>query len=180
MVKTFVVACFVLLLAIPALAQQDDFPRIQTSIGYANLSFPDLQTGIVGHHSGFANETSFNLTKTYGLNNYMGIYGVGAGSTLIADFFGGKAMYRGAKVVPYAAAGVGIGYFTASTAYGYGAQSSLAARLGAGVDIPMSDTLAIKVEYSRMTFHANFNPATTSSWTSGNNISVGVVFTIAN
>ena len=43
MVKSIVVACFVLLLAIPALAQ-DDYPKIQTSLGYANLSFPDLST----------------------------------------------------------------------------------------------------------------------------------------
>ena len=44
MVKTFIVTCFVLLLAVPALAQ-DEFPRIQTSLGYANLSFPDPTTG---------------------------------------------------------------------------------------------------------------------------------------
>jgi len=181
MVKTIVVACFVLLLAIPALAQ-DDFPRIQTSMGYANLSFPDLTTGIVGHHSGFSNETSFNLTKNYGLSNYMGIYGVGTGSTLISDFFGGKVMYRGAKVVPYATAGIGVGYFTASTAYGYGAQSSFATRVGAGADIPLGDILAIKVEYSRMNFHVNFgfDPTNTGAWTGGNNISVGVVFTLVN
>jgi hypothetical protein len=105
MVRTIVVASFVLLLAIPAMAQ-DDFPRIQTAMGYANLSFPDLATGANSHHSGFANQTSFNLTKTWGLDNYMGIYGLGQGVTLISDFFGGKAMYRGARVVPYALAGV--------------------------------------------------------------------------
>jgi opacity protein-like surface antigen len=187
MVKTIVVACFVLLLAIPALAQ-DDYPRIQTSLGYANLSFPDLgalSTGIpagIAHHSGFANETSFNLTKNYGLNNYMGIYGLGTGSTLISDFFGGKAMYRGAKVVPYALAGIGFGYFSVQSSFGTGAQSSFATRYGAGADIPLNDTMAIKVEYSRMAFHVNFgvDPANTGSWTSGNNISAGIVFTIVN
>jgi len=178
MVKTIVVACFVLLLAIPALAQHDDFPRIQTSMGYANLSFPDLTTGIVGHHSGFANETAFNLSKTYGLSNYMGIYGVGQGSTLIADFFGGKVMYRGEKVVPYATAGIGVGYFTQSSSAGYGAQSSFATRYGAGMDIPMNDSLAIKVEYSRMNFH--LQTSLNSTWTGGNNISAGIVFTLAN
>ena len=95
MVRTFVVTCFVLLLAIPALAQ-DDFPRIQTSMGYANMNFPDFTTGVSSRHSGFANETSFNLTKTYGLDNYMGVYGLGQGITLISDFFSGKVMYRGA------------------------------------------------------------------------------------
>src|SRR6185369_2480270 len=100
MVKTFLAASFVLLLAVPALAQED-YPKIQTSMGYTNLSFPN-GTGSSSHHSGFANETGFNLTKTWGLENYMGIYSLGQGVTLIADSFGGKATYRGAKVSPYA------------------------------------------------------------------------------
>ena len=177
MVKTITVACFVLLLAIPALAQQDDYPKIQTAMGYANLSFPDLNTGVVGHHSGFANSTGFNLTRTLGLENYMGIYGVGQGSTLIADFFGGKATYRGAKVSPYGVAGIGIGYFTASTSFGYGSTSSFATRVGAGMDVPINDTMAIKVEYSRMNFH--LQTTANSSWTGGNNIQAGIVFTLA-
>jgi len=185
MVKTIVVACFVLLLAIPALAQ-DDFPRIQTSMGYANLSlpFPDPTTGIIGqHHSGFANETSFNLTKTYGLNNYMGIYGMGNGATLISDFFGGKVMYRGEKFVPYALAGIGFGYFNGvqpTFTNPYSSQSAFGTRIGAGADIPLGDILALKVEYSRMNFHIGLDPTSSSSWTGGNNITVGVVFTLVN
>jgi len=175
MVKTIVVTCFVLLLAIPALAQ-DDYPKIQTSLGYANLSFPDLATGENGHHSGFSNSTGFNLTRTLGLENYMGIYGVGQGSTLIADFFGGKATYRASKASPYALAGLGVGYFTASTSFGYGSQSSFATRYGAGVDVPINDTMFFKLEYSRMNFHIQLTP--TSSWTGGNNIQVGIVFTL--
>ena len=176
MVRTIVVASFVLLLAIPAMAQ-DDFPRIQTSLGYANLSFPDLSTGANSHHSGFANQTSFNLTKTWGLDNYMGIYGVGQGVTLISDFFGGKAVYRSSRVVPYALAGLGVGYFTASTSQGYGSLSAFATRYGAGVDIPINDSMAWKVEVSRMTFH--LATTATSSWTGGTNFSTGIVFTIS-
>jgi opacity protein-like surface antigen len=177
MVKTVTAACFVLLLAIPALAQSDEYPKIQTSMGYANLSFPDLVTGANGHHSGFANSTGFNLTKTLGLENYMGIYGVGQGSTLISDFFGGKATYRAAKAAPYALAGIGVGYFTASTSFGYGSQSSFATRVGAGVDVPINDSMAFKVEYSRMNFHIQLTPS--GSWTGGNNIQAGIVFTLA-
>src|SRR5436190_14793445 len=131
MVRTVIAACFVVCLAIPALAQED-FPRFQTSMGYANLSFPDVVTGHSAHHSGFANQTGINLTKTWGLENYMGIYGLGQGVTLIADFVGGKATYRFAKFAPYAMAGLGVGYFTANTSYGYGSQSSFATRYGAG------------------------------------------------
>ena len=178
MVKTIVVTCFVLLLAIPALAQ-DDYPKIQTSLGYANLSFPDLNTGSSGHHSGFSNSTGFNLTRTLGLENYMGIYGVGQGSTLIADFFGGKATYRASKVSPYALAGIGVGYFSISNQFIYGSTSSFATRYGAGIDVPINDTMYWKVEYSRMNFHVNFNPLTGGSWTGGNNIQAGIVFTLA-
>jgi hypothetical protein len=177
MVRTVGIACFVLLVALPALAQED-YPRIQTSLGYANLSFPDLTTGENGHHSGFANQTSFNLTKTWGLDNYMGIYGVGQGVTLVSDFFGGKAMYRTARVVPYALAGIGIGYFTASTSQGVGSLSAFATRFGAGADVPINDSMAWKVEVSRMGFHIQTNAS--SGWTSGTNISVGIVFTISN
>ena len=176
MVRTFALACFVLLLAIPALAQED-YPKIQTSLGYANLGFPDLTTGSSSRHSGFMNQTGFNLTRTLGLENYMGIYSLGSGTQLIADFFGGKATYRLAKFSPYALAGLGVGYFTASTSYGYGSQSSFATRIGAGVDVPINDTMAWKVEVSRMAFHIQTNA--NSGWTNGTNISTGIVFTLA-
>lgn len=175
MVKTIVSACFVLMLAIPALAQ-DDYPKIYTSLGYANLSFPDLTTGVDGHHSGFANSTGFNLSRTLGLENYMGIYGVGQGSTLIADFFGGKATYRAAKVAPYVTAGIGVGYFTQQSSFGVGAASSFATRYGGGVDVPINDSMFWKVEVTRMSFHLQTSP--TSSWTGGTNIQAGIVITI--
>jgi hypothetical protein len=182
MVRTVVIACFVLLLALPALAQED-YPRIQTSLGYSNLGFINLLTGEEGRHSGFANQTSFNLTKNLGLDNYMGIYGLGKGAansgqgiTLISDFFGGKAMYRTARVVPYALAGLGVGYFTESSSGG--SLSSFATRFGAGADIPINDSMAWKVEVSRMNFH--IRTSASSGWTSGTNISTGIVFTISN
>ena len=178
MVRTAIVICFVLSLAIPALAQED-YPRIQTSMGYTNLSFPDITTGQTSRHSGFANQTGFNLTRTWGLENYMGIYTLGQGVTLIADSFGGKATYRGAKVAPYALAGIGVGYFTPATSYGYGSQSAFSTRYGAGVDIPINDSMAWKVEVSRMSFHVNFQSPTGGGWTTGTNFTTGIVFTLA-
>ena len=185
MVKTVSVACFVLLLAIPALAQ-DDYPKIQTSMGYANLSFLDIGTLFASggaivqttHHSGFSNETGLNLTRNLGVDNYMGLYAMGSGSTLIADLIGGKATYRFAKIAPYAIGGIGFGYFTASSQFGYTAQSSFATRYGGGVDVPVNDILSWKVEVSRMSFH--YNPLTNSGWNSGTNIQGGVVFTLVN
>src|SRR5262245_44521444 len=71
--RSAVVACLLLLSALPALAE-DDVATIQNSMGYANLSFPSLTTGQPSRHSGFANETDFNLTRRFGLDNYLGIY----------------------------------------------------------------------------------------------------------
>jgi hypothetical protein len=176
MVRTLVAALFVLLIAVPALAQED-FPRIQTSMGYANLGLGG--SVFDGHHSGFANETGFNLTRTWGLNNYMGIYSLGEGVTLVSDFFGGKASYRAARIVPYAQAGIGIGYFSVSTSQGtFSFGTKFATRFGGGVDIPISDTLAWKVELSRVTF--KFRTTQDSGWLTGNNFSTGIVFTLAN
>ena len=180
MVRTVVAVCFALFLAIPALAQED-YPRIQTSMGYANLSFLDFGTGQKGHHSGFANSTGFNLTRSLGVENYMGIYSLGQGVTLVSDLFGGKATYRAARIAPYALAGIGVGYFTQSTSAGYGSTSSFATRYGAGVDIPISESLAWKVEVSRMSFHINLSAdGRGPSWNGGTNFSTGIVFTLSN
>jgi hypothetical protein len=178
MVRIVLAVSVVLILAVPALAQED-YPKIQTSMGYANLGFVDFasSTGGNSRHSGFVNQTGFNLTKVYGLENYMGIYSLGQGVTLIADFFGGKATFRAAKVAPYALAGLGIGYFTQSTSLGYAATSSFATRYGGGVDVPINDSMAWKVEISRMNFHINLGAG--NSWNGGTNIATGVVFTLA-
>jgi len=180
MVKIAAVVLFVFLCAIPVMAQED-YPKVQTSMGYANLSFVDFGNPNLGftptpptaHHSGFANETGFNLTRNLGINNYMGIYGLGGGITMISDLFGGKAMYRTARAVPYGVAGIGFGYLTSSN-YGYG--SSFGTRFGAGVDVPFKESLAWKFEISRMSFH--LQTTANSSWTSGTNFQTGIVFTI--
>ena len=176
MVKSAAVLVLLVLFAIPVMAQ-DDYPRIQTSLGYANLGLvdfgkpnPDGSFTATSRHSGFANETGFNLTRNLGINNYMGIYGLGGGVTMISDLFGGKAMYRAARVVPYAVAGLGFGYLTDSNGY-YSYGSAFATRFGGGVDVPFKESLAWKFEISRMSFHFG-------GWTSGTNFQTGIVFTI--
>jgi len=180
MVKIATVVLFVFLCAVPVMAQED-YPKVQTSFGYANLGFVDFGNPSFGftptpptaHHSGFANETGFNLTRNLGINNYMGIYGLGGGITMISDLFGGKAMYRTARAVPYGVAGIGFGYLTSSS---YGLGSSFGTRFGAGVDVPFKESLAWKFEISRMSFH--LQTTANSSWTSGTNFQTGIVFTI--
>jgi hypothetical protein len=169
--KTLSAVFFALVLAVPALAQ-DDTASIQNSFGYANLSFPNLITGQVGRHSGFVNQTDLNLTKHFGFDNYMGIYSVGQGVTLLSDFVGGKIMMPRGKFTPYALAGLGGGYFSAGT----GAATSFATRYGGGVTIPINDSIAWRVEYSRLNFHLQTTPD--SAWTSGNNFAAGIVFKV--
>jgi hypothetical protein len=180
MVKIAAVLVLVSLFAIPVMAQ-DDYPRIQTSLGYANLGMldyanpnPDGTLTATTRHSGFANETGFNFTRSLGVNNYMGVYSLGGNVTMIADFIGGKASYRTARVIPYGVAGIGFAYLS----FSYG--SSFANRFGGGVDIPLNDSLALKFEVSRMNFHLQTNLATgTSSWVHGVNFQTGIVFTLA-
>jgi opacity protein-like surface antigen len=172
--RTIFAMCFVCLFAL-SVSAEDNSASIQNSIGYANLSFPDLTTGSPSHHSGFVNQTTFNLSRTWGLDNYMGVYSLGQGSTLLADFFGGKVMHPVGKVVPYGLIGLGGGYFSLASS---GSVSAFAMRYGGGVSVPISDSLAWKVEYSRMKFHVP--TSANSSWTASNNLSAGIVFTISN
>jgi Outer membrane protein beta-barrel domain len=186
MVKISAVFLLVLLCALPVMAQEE-FPRIQTSLGYANLNFldyghinPDFTITQTAHHSGFANETDFNFTKNWGVSNYMGIYGLGGGVTLISDIIGGKAMYRTARVVPYGTAGIGFGYSTAQTCYSYyGCGGSFGLRYGGGVDVPINDSLAWKFELTRMSFHLQTLPGASATWNSGANFQTGIVITLA-
>jgi len=184
MVKTAAVVTLLLLCAIPVMAQ-DDYPKIQTSLGYANLGLLDFGsvnpfdgslTGATSRHSGFANETGFNFTRSLGVTNYMGVYGLGGNVTMIADFIGGKAAYRTQRAIPYGTAGIGFAYLS-SGGYGYG--SSFATRWGGGVEIPMSDVLGLKFEVTRMSFHLQTDPLGGASWVSGVNFQTGVVFTLA-
>jgi hypothetical protein len=55
-VRSVFCACFVLLLAVPAFAE-DTSANIQNSMGDANLSFPDFTTGLPSRHSGFAKDS---------------------------------------------------------------------------------------------------------------------------
>lgn len=193
MVKIAAVGVLVLLCAVPVMAQ-DDFPRIQTSLGYANLDFLDYNsvdltgapTGAKAHHSGFANETGFNFTKNLGVTNYLGVYSLGGSSvfgsnvTLIADFIGGKAMWRTSRAVPYGTAGIGFGHSTAQICYSYfGCGGSFAGRYGGGVDIPINDFFGLKFEVTRMSFHLQTAVGAPAAWNSGINIQTGVVITLA-
>src|SRR5881296_2017089 len=116
MVRVLVAVLFAVLAALPAIAQ-DDFPRIEMSLGYANLGLPccDFTTNIGDNtrHSGFSSTQGFNLTRMFGIENDFGYYSLGNRVNLLSNLFGGKvAARRFERAVPYFTAGIGVGYLT--------------------------------------------------------------------
>ena len=183
MVRVIVAALFAVLIALPAMAQ-DDYPRIEMSLGYANLGFPCCSTiGENSRHSGFASTQGFNLTRIFGIENYFGYYSLGGKNnpllgtnvSLLANIIGGKIAARTERAVPYFTAGIGVGYLTSDYA-SFG--SSFATRFGPSVDIKLNDSMAWKVDFTRMSFHQQFTAA--GSWSSGWNLSTGIVFVLSN
>jgi hypothetical protein len=186
-VKTIFVASLLLLLAVPALAQ-DDYPRIQQGMGYANVGVPNGD-GTSSRHSGFAMQTDLNLTKMFGIENYFGYFGLaspGCGSSscyMIANVIGARANYRMDKLTAYGVAGIGSGYYSqAQTLPGYGTVlnggSMLTGRFGVGVDIPMNDSIMWRVDVSRMSFHMTNLITGNSQWNSGIAITGGIVLNL--
>lgn len=172
MVRMSVVISLLFLFAVPALAQ-DDFPRVEMAMGYANVGFPDItgRTKNIDRHSGFAMHSGFNFTKNLGIENYTGFYSLGNNITMISNVVGGKAAWRGGpKVVPYGIAGIGATYLTSGYSY---SGSMMTTRLGVGFDVKLNDAMSWKVDVTRMSFHAG-------NWASSPNFSTGIVFTLMN
>lgn len=170
MVKPFIVALFLMIFAVPVFAQED-YPRIEVAMGYANVGFPTGTNGESQRHSGFAMHTGLNFSNVFGIENYSGFYSLGNSITLISNLVGGKAAWRGhGIVVPYGVAGLGVSYATS----GYSSSgTALSTRVGGGMDVKLNDAFSLKFDVSRMGFHFG-------SWTSGTNFSTGIVFTLAN
>ncbi len=177
MVRVIVAVAFALFFTIPVLAQ-DDFPRFEMSLGYANIGFPCCDSNVIEteRHSGFASTQSINLTRIFGLENYFGYYGLGNNVSLIANMFGGKVTARTERANPYFSFGLGVGYLTDERTFG---SSSFATRWGPGVDIKFNDAMALKLDLSRMSFHLGEVSPGSGSWHGGWNFSTGIVFILS-
>jgi opacity protein-like surface antigen len=183
MVKVAFALLVLLFLALPAMAQ-DDYPRIEMSMGYANLGYPCC-SGTIGdtsHHSGFFTTQGFNLNRMFGIENYFGYYGlggknvIGSNVSMLANMIGGKLAARTERFTPYVSAGIGVGYITDDVSFG---QSSFGTRVGPGVDIRLNDSMSWKVDVTRFSFHQQFT-VSGGSWSSGWNIATGITFTLSN
>lgn len=178
MVRSIVVAVFVLVLAIPAMAQED-FPRVEMSLGYGNLGygFPGITgpggNGEKGRHSGFISTQGFNFTSWLGLENSLGYYGLGNNISLFSNNFGAKVAGRlGGPLTPFALAGIGGGaLMSEQTGGGY---SGFQTKIGAGVEYGASDGMRVRIDVSRLgTKFGGFSA-------SGIGIGVSVAFTLMN
>lgn len=165
-------AFLLIILAVPALAQDADFPRVEVAMGYANLGFPGVRG--IDRHSGFAMHSGLNFVRWFGIENYTGVYSLGNDVTLLANIVGGKLVHRDAlegRIAPYLVGGIGVGYFTQEVSGFVVGGSATAARYGGGVDFQVGDSWGVKVDASRMAFHMN-------GWQTHWNISAGVVFRV--
>jgi hypothetical protein len=183
MVKYVWVLILVMAFAAPAFAQ-DDYPLMELGFGYGNIALKDLSTFLSeadGRHSGFATHQAFNLNSVFAIENYFGYYGFGdnvfagvgsVGKTeLLTNLFGGKFNFRTGGPVFYGSAGIGGGWLRFPD-IGAGTNNAFGVKFGGGVDVPIGESFAWKVDVSRMSFHFF------EQWNSGMNISTGIVLKI--
>jgi hypothetical protein len=177
------VVSLLFLIAVPALAQQEDFPRIQMGFGYANLSIPVTTvnpltlavTSSDAHKSGFMSNMNFNFTRNIGLDYMLGYYSLGNNNQLFTNIFGARLQYPTDKITPFVVAGGGMG--SGISGY-YSTGSSLAYRAGAGFDYKIGDMFYWRVDVSKMQVHAGLDSNGNTTWIGGMNIATGIVFTL--
>lgn len=176
MVKYVGVLILLMACAVPAFAQ-DDVPQMEIALGYGNINVKNV---VDGRHSGFATHQAFNLNSRFAIENYLGYYGMGsinipgfgaAKTQLLTNTFGAKVNYRTAGPVLYVSGGLGAGWLRFPD-LGVGSDSAFAVRIGGGVDVPINDYFSAKIDVSRHSFHFG-------DWTSGVNISTGIVIKIS-
>jgi hypothetical protein len=120
--------------------------------------------------------TDFNFTSRLGIDNYLGYYSLGEGSTLFTNIIGGRAtLIRTEKVAPFVVAGLGGGQVTIkSGGYYYDGGSGFAARFGGGFDYNLNDVIAARFDLSKLTLRSG------GVWVGKANLTFGIVFTVMN
>jgi len=142
--------------------------------GYANLGLPGATENDTQHRSGFSMLTNLNFTPHAGIDNFLGYYSLGDGSTLFTNVIGGRWTFvRTDKVAPFVVAGLGGGQVTIkSGGYYYDGGSGFAWRGGGGFDYKLSDVIGTRFDISKLQIRSG------GVWVGKSNISVGVIFTI--
>jgi hypothetical protein len=158
-----------------AQAQSGGFPFIEISMGYGNLSFPNAD-GSTSRHSGFASQQDVNFTSWFGIDSYIGYYGMGNHTTNFSNVIGAKlGPGNVGRLRPYGVAGMGWSRINLES---FGLSGTmLSSRAGGGVDIRMNQNTGFRVDVSRMWFHTG-DTGTGSTWKSGMNFSGGILFAL--
>lgn len=177
MVKTLSAFFLLLLIAAPAMAQ-DDYPRVEMGMGYANYSLPGATASSTQHRSGFAMQTGFNLKKSVGVDYYLGYYSLGSGSQLFSNVFSAKLMARTDKITPFVLAGIGGSQVSQQSGGSYySSGSALTTRMGGGIDYKLTDGMSWRVDVSKMQFHTR-DAANKKVWVGNMNFATGIVITL--
>ena len=172
--RLFVPILLIMATTLPAMAQEDDFARVEMGFGYANYGLP-ASGGVIDRIHGFSMHSGLNLDSWLGIENYTGGYSAGNDITLIANIVGVKLIARdliSGRISPYLVAGLGGAYFTSNNRSGF---SAMTTRFGGGIDFNLTGGMALKVDVSRLAINS-VDPD--GGWASNLNISTGIVFNI--
>ncbi len=172
--RLFVPMLFIIAITSPAMAQEDEFARVEMGFGYANYGLPS--SAGTDRINGFSMHSGLNLSSWFGIENFTGAYSAGNDTTLIANIVGAKLVARdlvSGRISPYLVGGIGAAYFTNSNSNsGF---SAAATRFGGGIDFNLTGGMALKVDVSRLAIN---NIDVGGGWASNMSISTGIVFNI--
>jgi opacity protein-like surface antigen len=198
MLKRFLVAGLLSTIAIPAMAQNSEYPRAEVGGGYSYIRVrvnatdasvtPARKASTSFDLHGGRGEVVGNVTRTLGIVGEFAGYKVtglpsGVSAHVLTYLFGPRLTYRDSeKVNPFVHAlfgGAHVSGSTSGTISGFqfsGSENSFAMALGGGMDYRVNKNVAIRfvqAEYVMTRFKTNTNSAGNSVAASQNNFRIG-------
>ena len=152
---------------------QDELPRFQIGASYANLKLPSGGT-TTARHTGFATTAGMNFSPWIGVENHLGLYKLGFGTTLVTDIVSARPTGRalsGNAVVPYGVIGYGVGHITQGNNVRYKQGTVPVFRLAGGLEFLVIKPLSVRVEVGRLWLRSGIAE-------SGLNGTIGAVFNL--
>jgi len=129
------------------IAEAQETPRYELSVGYAFLRDQDIETSFpVGWNSSLA----LNLTNSLGVvSDIGGSYKSEAGATLniYAFLAGARYSFRGERVTPYVEGLLGVARASASAGGMSESASDFAAQAGVGIGFKVSDSVSLRTGF---------------------------------
>jgi opacity protein-like surface antigen len=198
MFKRLLVVGLLSAIAIPAMAQNSDYPRVEVGGGYSYLAArvtatdsnvtPPVKASTRFDLHGGRGEVVGNVTRTVGIVGEFAGYKItglpsGVSAHVITYMFGPRLTYRNSeKVNPFVHALFGGAHASGSTSgtiSGFqfsGSENSFAMALGGGMDYKVNQNVAIRFvqfDYVMTRFKTNINAAGNSVAATQNNFRIG-------